>query len=262
MRLREGEIELSPADIRRLAQALPPQGRPGAILRDDGPQTYQWMQTAMTRARSVGAVLDKKTGRRHGTCFLVTARDVGIERDAPIVLTVSHLVGTSDNSALRPRQAQVIFEASEQPVKLGVAKLLWSSSTLDASLLELTAVPRGIEALPLALHLPVLSDPQRVYLLGYAGGRSLAFSFLDNELLDHEGPPDGHPSSPGLVRLHYRAPTETGSGGSPVFNDLWEVIAVHQSSGTVSKLNGKTGTYSAKEGIWIQSIVQATKNSG
>jgi V8-like Glu-specific endopeptidase len=100
-----------------------------------------------------------------------------------------------------------------------------------------------------------------VYVIGYPGGRELAFSFQDNELLDHEGPPAGTPPIAGVVRLHYRAPTEGGSSGSPVFNEMWDVIGLHHLGGKlgVSRLNGKPGTYAATEGIWIRSIAAAPK---
>ncbi|MGH9894297.1 MAG: trypsin-like serine peptidase, partial [bacterium] len=111
---------------------------------------------------------------------------------------------------------------------------------------------------PIARALPVLEDAARVYIIGHPGGRDLAFSFQDNELLDHEGPPTGQPQIPDVCRLHYRAPTEGGSSGSPVFNArLWEVIALHHKGGKMGmpKLNGKDGTYAANEGISIQSMV-------
>lgn len=95
-----------------------------------------------------------------------------------------------------------------------------------------------------------------------AGGRDLSFSFQDNELLDHEGPPAGRPQIPGVCRLHYRAPTEGGSTGSPVFNArLWQVIAMHHKGGKIGmpRLNGKPGTYGANEGISIQSIIDAIR---
>jgi V8-like Glu-specific endopeptidase len=102
----------------------------------------------------------------------------------------------------------------------------------------------------------------RVYIIGHPGGRDLAFSFQDNELLDHEGPPAGRPQIPDVWRLHYRAPTEGGSSGSPVFNGrLWEVIALHHKGGKMGmpKLNGKDGTYAANEGLSIRSIAAASK---
>jgi V8-like Glu-specific endopeptidase len=101
-------------------------------------------------------------------------------------------------------------------------------------------------------------------VIGHPGGRDLAFSFLDNELLDHEGPPAGKPQIPDVRRLHYRAPTEGGSSGSPVFNArLWEVIALHHKGGKLGmpKLNGKEGTYAANEGISLESIKESIESA-
>jgi V8-like Glu-specific endopeptidase len=101
-------------------------------------------------------------------------------------------------------------------------------------------------------------------VIGYPGGRDLAFSFQDNELLDHEGPPAGRPQIPGVCRVHYRAPTEGGSSGSPVFNaNLWQVVALHHKGGKIGmpKLNGAGGTCAANEGIYIQSIAAFPKST-
>jgi hypothetical protein len=105
--------------------------------------------------------------------------------------------------------------------------------------------------------LPDLEDEPRVYIIGHVGGRDLAFSFQDNLLIDNEGPPEGKPAIPGVSRLHFRAPTEGGSSGSPVFNaNLWQVLALHHKGGRegMPKLNGAEGIYAANEGISIQSI--------
>jgi len=78
---------------------------------------------------------------------------------------------------------------------------------------------------------------------------SLSFSIQDNVLLDHEAP-----------RLHYRAPTEGGSSGSPVFNSQWKLIGLHHAgSKEMRRLHGQAGTYAANEGIWIQSIIEEMK---
>src|SRR6187401_59922 len=104
----------------------------------------------------------------------------------------------------------------------------------------------------------------RVYVIGHPGGRDLAFSFQDNELLGHEGPPSGKPPLEGVCRVHYRAPTEGGSSGSPVFNDnAWAVIALHHMGGELGMphLNGEAGSYAANEGISMQSIAEAISQS-
>jgi hypothetical protein len=156
----------------------------------------------------------------------------------------------------------VAFEASESAQTVGVDAILWSSppDRHDASILRLAALVAGVRPIPLARALPIVEDTARVYVIGHPGGRELAFSFQDNDLLDHEGPPSGAPQIPNIWRVHYRAPTEGGSSGSPVFNSrLWQVIALHHKGGRLGmpRLNGKTGTYAANEGIAIKNIEQA-----
>jgi V8-like Glu-specific endopeptidase len=70
------------------------------------------------------------------------------------------------------------------------------------------------------------------------------YSLDDNLLLDHDG-----------VRVHYRAPTEPGSSGSPVLDRQWELIALHHAGRpSMPKLHGSNETYAANEGIAIAAI--------
>jgi endonuclease G len=49
---------------------------------------------------------------------------------------------------------------------------------------------------------------------------------------------------------HYEADTEPGSSGSPVFNDQWEVVALHHSS--VPQLNAQNQILDRKGNVWPQ----------
>jgi hypothetical protein len=177
-------------------------------------------------------------------------------------MTNFHVVNEHGASpGIKPEEAEIVFEAVADRPYL-VDRILWTSPSdrHDASLLRLTSQMTSIEPLPVARSLPAVEKAARVYVIGHPGGRDLAFSFQDNELLDHEGPPGGAPQIPGVSRVHYRTPTEGGSSGSPVFNaHLWEVIALHHKGGKIGmpRLNGNDGTYAANEGISIQSIGQA-----
>jgi hypothetical protein len=222
-------------------------------------QSVRWMQTSLERVRSVGAVRSL-AGRGYGTCFLVEARAVGLALDELVAITAAHVIGDREHSTLKASETQVVFEATDPPTVSEVVSVLWTSPTtrLDTTVLRLRIRPTGIKGLPLADSLPSLDEPTRVYLAGHPGGRELSISLQDNELLDHEGPPSGTPPTPDVVRLHYRAPTEAGSSGSPVFNQQWEVIGVHRrADDALPRLNGKPGTYGGSEAIWIQSIVAA-----
>jgi S1-C subfamily serine protease len=256
-----GGVELGPAELQRLrAQAAPPRAQLEAILGDEGPQTYAWWRTGLDRAAGVAAVR-RRLGRRVGTGFLVRAGDLGrAPADELLVLTNYHVVnGEGAYQGLCPEDAEVVFEAVDPDRAFAVAEILVSSppEAHDASLLRLETPVTGITPLPISRHLPEVSESARVYVIGHPGGRELQFSLQDNVLLDHEAPPHGHPQIPGVVRLHYRAPTEGGSSGSPVFDAQgWRVVALHHKGGRTGMpmLNGKPGTYAANEGVSIASI--------
>jgi V8-like Glu-specific endopeptidase len=70
------------------------------------------------------------------------------------------------------------------------------------------------------------------------------FSIRDNFLLDLDD-----------RLVHYRSPTEPGSSGSPVFNEEWEVFALHyRGLPQMPRLHG-AGTYEANEGVRIDAIL-------
>jgi hypothetical protein len=262
-----GELRLEPNDVRQLQrQAAPSDGKLEAILGQHGARTFSWWKTGLMRARSVASIRPR-LGSRLGTGFLVRASDLGLDAgEELVVLTNFHVVNEKGVSpGIRAEEAEITFEAADSEATYGVEKLLWSSppEQCDASILRLSKTVTNIDPLPVAKTLPVLGESAQVYVVGYPGGRDLSFSFQDNELLDHEGPPGGTPQIPGVSRLHYTAPTEGGSSGSPVFNaSLWQVIALHHKGGKVGmpRLNGVTGTYAANEGISIQSIVAFSKS--
>ncbi|HEU4476117.1 MAG TPA: serine protease, partial [Methyloceanibacter sp.] len=231
-----------------------------AVLGDAGAQTYRWWKTGLDRALAVASIRHR-LGSRVGTGFLVRAADLGLEpREELLVMTNFHVVNEHGATpGVRPEEAEVVFEAADPNRVYPVDRILWSSPVErhDATLLRLQALVTGVTPLPVAKSLPVLEKTARVYIIGHPGGQDLAFSLQDNELLDHEGPTAGRPQIPGVCRVHYRAPTEGGSSGSPVFNARsWEVIALHHKGGKIGmpKLNGQQGEYAANEGISIHSI--------
>ncbi len=278
-----GEVQLQPQALQqasvRAAAAAPPAGMLEAVLGAQGAQTWKWWKTGLERAASVCAVRTR-VGDRIGTGWLVRASALqrvpaapsvqglqGVPADELLVMTNFHVVNTDGaHNGIPPESAEVVFEAADANKAYAVREVVWSSppERHDCSLLRLAEpVAAGLVPLPLARMLPTVDDAARVYVIGHAGGRDLAFSLQDNALLDHEGPPLGQPAVDGVLRVHYRAPTEGGSSGSPVFNAaLWEVIALHHSGGKLGmpKLNGQRGTYAANEGIAVQSIVAALGN--
>jgi V8-like Glu-specific endopeptidase len=60
-----------------------------------------------------------------------------------------------------------------------------------------------------------------------------------------------------MSKIHYTAPTEGGSSGSPVFNQAWQLVAVHHAGESkMRRLDDPTQTYKANEGITLSAIRQ------
>lgn len=209
-----------------------------------------WYRMGLERCRGVAQIRDR-FGRGLGTGFLLRGSDFAPALgDALLLLTNAHVVP----SAVAPNDAVVVFEALEALARqqFHVAKVLWSSpiSELDGTLLQLDPpVDAGPEPFPVAGQLPAKDGQQKVFVIGHPLGGGLSISLTDNALLGYSD-----------RLLHYRAPTEGGSSGSPVFDDQWRLVALHHGGGlSLPRLDGQPGTYSANEGIHIHRILEAVR---
>jgi hypothetical protein len=270
LKKQDGGLVLSAEQVHDSVQANgPSDNQLQVILGSGGQAAYKWWSQGVLSARSVG-VISHVTGGRKGTGFLVRGGDfIPALGDELIVMTNAHVVSDPQVAdALAIDVARIVFEAVDIQKEYKFTKIFWQSDVpaCDCTLLRLQEQPKGIEPLEISkdMTIPPIPRPQGaprplVYIIGYPGGRELTFSFQDNDLLDHEAPPAGAPPKPNVCYFHYRAPTEGGSSGSPVFEpEVWRVIALHHAGGKDRpKLNGKAGTEPANEGIWIQSIVKA-----
>lgn len=245
-----GSIELVATEIAALPSA--PDTGLEKILGSDGVVTYRWYRTGLIRSRGVAHIGDT-SDRPVGTGFLVEGRDLHHALSGrPVLVTNAHVIGGQvlPPGALAPEEAVVTFQVAateepNEPLEYRVERVIWTSApdALDTSIVQLEGpVPPG-DVCPVTDRLPRLDGRQRVFVIGHPQGRSIAFSIADNVFLDHDD-----------RVIHYRAPTEPGSSGSPVFNRNWEVIGLHHSGRTdMPRLHG-TGSYPANEGIWIGAI--------
>jgi hypothetical protein len=246
-----GRVEVPAAEVNRTIERASALEK---VLGRDGVVTLAWYRQGLERCRAVAQVRTT-TGEGYGTGFLVRGADlVPALGDEIFLLTNAHVISTdpSVKDALPPEEAVIAFEAQERPSpgEHRVARVLWTSppgdlpTDLDATLLRLDPAVKGVEPVALAGRLPVADGSQKVYVIGHPGGRGLSFSLHDNLLLDYDE-----------RLLHYRAPTEGGSSGSPVFNQKWALIGLHHAGGLeMRRLNGQAGTYAANEGIQMRRI--------
>ena len=249
-----GSLDMSAAEI--------PAGGLGSLVSDenyekvlgkDGFVTFKWFLNGVDRARAIAKVEDKN-GEPQGTGFLLAGKhfDEGMG-DELLFITNAHVLSNIrnelDRGALGADQAVIKFELEDNGHECVATEILWSSPRheYDTTIARLNRSPDQVSAYPVAKQPPATNDNPRVYVIGHPRGRSVSFSIHDNILLDKDS-----------RHLHYRAPTEGGSSGSPVFNRSWELIALHHyGSFDMAKLNGKSGSYAANEGVWIKAIIDA-----
>jgi endonuclease G, mitochondrial len=104
---------------------------------------------------------------------------------------------------------------------------------LDYAVLRIPNIGRDpLRRAPKAIGLG--TDPVPVNIIQHPGGRSKRYGIRNNLV-----------SASTMTELRYFTDTESGSSGSPVFNDEWEVVALHRASTYVSNVQfqGKTTAY-------------------
>ncbi|MGZ5473510.1 MAG: trypsin-like peptidase domain-containing protein [Thermoanaerobaculia bacterium] len=214
-----------------------------AVLGDDRYVSLEWYRLGLERSRAVARIgLQKSQGL--GTGFLVRARDVGLSHSGQVLVTNYHVIP----GQLPHDRAVVTFEALDGGRKAyGIKSVLWSSpiEKLDCAIVRLSSEVKGIEPYPLSAAVPAVKK-SRVYVIGHPLGQTLSFSISDNVLIDHVDP-----------KIQYRAPTNPGSSGSPVFDSTWALLALHHAGHETKmpKLHGK-GVHAANEGLSFAAIAK------
>lgn len=216
-----------------------------------GAYSVAWLRMLLNHRRSV-ARIEHEDSEPVGTAWVVRGGDI-VESfgDELMLLTNSHVVSQSPvlSETLVPEDAWANFTSLGGEGRFQLDTVVFESlpRELDVSLIKLRSLPRDIEPLKLSKRLPLADGDQRVYVVGHPMGGDVKISIDDNVLLDHDG-----------TKVHYRAPTEPGSSGSPVFNKKLRVIALHHAGrDDMSKLNDKPGKYEANEGISLERISAA-----
>jgi S1-C subfamily serine protease len=215
-----------------------------AVLGDDRYVSLEWYRRGLDRSRAVARIgLQQSQGL--GTGFLVRGRDVGFPRRQQVLVTNYHVI-----PGLVPHhRAVVTFQALDSATKTyGITRVLWSSPVekLDCAIVLLDDDVEDVEPYPICAGVPTPAGKPRVYVIGHPMGGTLSFSISDNLLIDYVDP-----------KIQYRAPTNPGSSGSPVFDANWDLLALHHAGHQeqMPKLDG-TGMHAANEGLSFAAIAK------
>lgn len=247
---RGGQVTVESTDVRAARLRRVDDGRLERVLGHDRYLNLQWYRTGLVRCRAV-ARIQTEHADGIGTGFLARGPDLHPDLPPLVLVTNAHVVPEE----LDARDAVVAFHGLDADPDtrrtFRVDRVCWSDPSagdgLDTTILDLDGYPTAVEPTPLATRLPAVTGERtpRAYVIGHPRGLSQPqFSLQDNVLLDHDD-----------RLLHYRSPTESGSSGSPVFDQRWDLIAVHHAGGSgLPRLNGHGGTHAANEGIALPAI--------
>jgi S1-C subfamily serine protease len=212
-------------------------------------KTLKWYRSGLERCNAICRINDQHASGI-GTGFIVRGGDfhesLGDER---LVLTNAHVLSDTYSGALGAGDAIATFEALGDGEHYTLDHIVWSSSELDATLARASKPLPTCATYDIGKSMPVNDQKQRVYVIGHPNGAGLTLSLNDNVMLDYDD-----------RVAHYRAPTEGGSSGSPVFNADWKLIALHHKGDfDMRRLNGQPGSYPANEGVRIHRIIEASR---
>lgn len=252
------------------------------------------LRNLLAKGTFVGRVC-RQNGKPVGTGFLIPGETLHPTFSGEtLFVTNDHVI--RDEPAARVAsvtrsQAAIFFEQADPGTVYQVKEIVWRSDYLTGSdcaicrLYSVPDIPSDIEPLeprrrlmerwrtsetPFALSelsdAPQADQAPKVYILGHPDGRALSVSMHDNFMIDHEHPNVGEPAPAKPVRIHYTAPTEPGSSGSPVLSaDTLELIALHHSGPVyegeplMGQPGPESGEYAANQGHWFQAIIAEMK---
>ncbi len=227
-----------------------------------------YLELALSAARSVCRVHLRLPGGRvagYGTGFLVSPR---------LLLTNHHVLGDAEAAGTALAEFDYQDDCKGQPLEpasfdLDPGRFFASDADLDWALVAVQEASRDGAALDDFGWLPLIgttgkaANAEFLNIIQHPNGEPKQMALRENRLVDM------------LERhLHYESDTAPGSSGSPVFNDQWEVVALHHAAyprtvgGQVMAVGGKPWTrdmgedridWVGNEGVRVSVLVEALR---
>lgn len=194
-----------------------------------------FLKDALKVARSVARVelpFDQGTGFMIGLDLLLTNHHVLESKDDACKAEFQFGYRIDSEGRMKPKE---IFSANPEGI-------YHSNEKLDYAIVELHNSPGNTWGY-LQLKSPKVVKDQRVNIIQYPAYMGQMISFQNNfvEYVDD-------------TIVQYLTTTQPGSSGSPVFNDKWEVVALHHAGGTL-KEPATNRRYARNEGMIISAIL-------
>jgi endonuclease G, mitochondrial len=205
-----------------------------------------FFEKAISASHAVCRIVTNIGGGRHGlgTGFLVTPS---------LLITNNHVLRSEDDA--KRSNAEFNYQLTDAGIPLPVERFglkpdvfFLTDKDLDFALVAVEPHSAAGTALKSFGYCPLIAaegkiivrDP--VNIVQHPKGELKQIAIRNNIVLDL-------PEDPGLDKFaHYETDTEQGSSGSPVFNDQWEVIALHHSG--VPRTNANSQILDRNGNVW------------
>ncbi len=208
----------------------------------------RYLEAGVAASRAVGRIDIRNQGNRvvgYGTASLVSAQ---------LVLTNHHVLPTADVARWSTIQFNLQDGIDGQPLqprmfRLDPDRFYLSDKERDFAFVAVAASERelaefGFNRLIDAEGKVIVGE--NVTIVQHPRGEKKQVSLRENRLVDVLD-----------SFLHYETDTEPGSSGSPVFNDQWEVVALHHAS-VPAPDHAELGSI-ANEGVRVSTLLKAVR---
>lgn len=191
--------------------------------------------------------LEDGASRASSVCRIVLPRSLGtgflVARN--FIMTNHHVLRAE--AAAEGATAQFDFETGKTPIMVALRPDRFFVTDRELDFTIVACEGRGIEEIPtvqLRRNPALVTRSERVNIIQHPRGRNKEIAIHDN-----------HVERVMSSVLKYKTDTEPGSSGSPVFNNDWELVALHHAG--IQRAGGRA----TNEGIRISAIVDHLLNS-
>lgn len=210
--LANSEAELSKRSKRLKRHDLELEG----IVNNDDSIGVRFLNHGIRAARAVGRIIRTETGSAAGTGSLVTPR---------ILLTNHHVCRTAESAGKSSVQFNYYLNEANKiepdQRELEPDKFFVYDEELDFALVAVASTPGGAPGNKYG-YLPMIEQSGKAILgeplnvIHFPGGDPAQISIRYNRMVAEDE-----------LWIRYESDTRHGSSGAPVFNDQWELVALH-----------------------------------
>lgn len=180
----------------------------------------RYLEAGVAAARAVGRIHihDNSGGGGFGTGSLVTPR---------LLLTNRHVLPDAETATTSQVEFNFQLGLDGQPLPSRIFELdpnlfFLNDAALDFALVAVAATPEVLAEFGVNRFVEASGKAgvgEFATVIQHPAARRKEISLRENQIVDETE-----------QMLHYASDTEPGSSGSPVFNDQWEIVALHHAS--------------------------------